>query len=129
MSDGDSIASGIVDSAKDFGKGMVSEVINSAGAAVKSAGAQVTGAKTAEEEAKEKMAKQATFNRIKEIEAEMAQIRYSSEQKNNSHGPAITPRTVTITESEDSNPQRTSKIDESSRQAVGKAEQGRNFKG
>lgn len=125
MSDGDSIAGAVADSAKDFGKGLVSEVINSATASVKNVSQQLVGAKTEEEELKKKQDQIITFNRIKQIEAEMAQIRQAEARKT---GPqiALKPQSSVATEDANGKPK---VIDEASRQAVGRAEQGRNFKG
>lgn len=125
MSDGDSIAGAVADSAKDFGKGLVSEVINSATATVKNVSQQLVGAKTEEEELKKKQDQIITFNRIKQIEAEMAQIRQAEARKT---GPqiALKPQSSVAAEDADGKPK---VIDEASRQAVGRAEQGRNFKG
>ena len=66
-----------------------------------------------------------TFNRIKQIEAEMAQIRQAEARKT---GPqiALKPQSSVAAEDADGKPK---VIDEASRQAVGRAEQGRNFKG
>ena len=125
MADGDSIAGAVADTAKDFGKGLVSEIISSATSAVKGAGQQITGAKTEEDEAKEKQDKIITFNRIKQIEAEMEQIRQAQERKT---GPQITQKSQSAVEFEDSDG-KPKVLDEASRQAVGRAEQGRNFKG
>ncbi len=125
MSDGDSIAGAVADTAKDFGKGLVSEIVSSTTSAVKSAGQQITGTKTPEEEAKEKAEKYATFNRIKQIEAEMAQIRQKTAQK---QGPQIEQKQQSAVEVEDADG-KPKVLDEASRQAVGRAEQGRNFKG
>jgi len=125
MSDGDSIAGAVADSAKDFGKSLVSEIVSSTTSSVKTATSQIAGAKSSEEEAKEKADKIATFNRIKQIEAEMAQIRQAEAQKK---GPQISQKlqsSVNISDQED----KPKALDEASRQAIGKAEQGRNFKG
>jgi hypothetical protein len=124
---GDSILGAVADAGKDFVKEVGKQVVGSGAAAGKAVVSQVAGAKTDEQEAAKKAEQVATFNRIKQIEAEMAQIRQGEEQKK---GPQITPKAPT-----DSNkaldtlgkPQ--NQIDEASRQAVGKAEQGRNFKG
>ncbi len=125
MSDGDSIAGAVADSAKDFGKGLVSEVINSATASVKNVSQQLVGAKTEEEELKKKQDQIITFNRIKQIEAEMAQIRQQEARKK---GPQIIQKQQSAVEFEDSDG-KPKILDEASRQAVGRAEQGRNFKG
>lgn len=125
MSDGDSIAGAVADTAKDFGKSLVSEIINAGTSSVKSAGAQIVGSKTEEEEAKKKVDQIKTFNRIKQIEAEMEQIRVAESKKT---GPQITSKTQT-TVTEDESSQKPKAMDEASRQAVGRAEQGRNFKG
>ena len=125
MSDGNSIAGAIADTAKDFTASLVSEVVTSTNATVKSAGQQLSGSKTEEEEAKEKIDKVNTFNRIKQIEAEMEQIRQA---KSGNTGPQITTNAQTTAPDDDQNG-KPKTIDEASRQAVGRAEQGRNFKG
>jgi len=125
MSDGDSIAGAVADTAKDFGKSLVSEIVTSATSTVKTATSQIAGAKTPEEEAKEKADKIATFNRIKQIEAEMAEIRRQEERKK---GPQMAPKQQSAVQMEDADG-KPKVLDEASRQAVGRAEQGRNFKG
>jgi hypothetical protein len=124
MSDGDSIAGSVTDSLKDLGKEAIKQVAGSASSSVKTATQQVTGFKTEEEEAKQKEEQIKTHARIKQIEVEMAQIRAENEKK---EGPEIQKReSQSFEEAQAKNSQ---KVDEASRQAIGKAEQGRNFKG
>lgn len=124
MSDGDSIIGAVADTVKDLGKDTLKQIVTTPGSVAKGAGTQVLNRNTPEEEAKKARQKAEEFARIREIEAEMAQIRQQSDQKN---GPQVEKTEEKKIETLQN--QSGSKIDEASRQAVGKAEQGRNFKG
>lgn len=126
MSDGDSILGAVADAGKDFVKETVKQVVGSGAASAKTATQQVAGYTSNEDEEKKKASQIATFQRIKAIEAEMAEIGKQNEKKT---GPALSnPQTQQGQEkASDGKPEST--LDEASRQAVGRAEQGRNFKG
>lgn len=124
MSDGNSIAGGITDAIKDLGKEVVKQVVGTGTSSIKTATSQVTGGNSQEQEAEKKAEQLKTFQRVKEVEAEMRQIAAQSAQKT---GPEI-PKSEKQSLSEPTNNQ-TQTVDEASRQAVGRAEQGRNFKG
>ncbi|MDO8269523.1 MAG: hypothetical protein Q7T54_02525 [Candidatus Levybacteria bacterium] len=121
MSDGNSIGGALADLAKETVKQVATTPLDIA----KEAGQQIVGHNSEEEELKKRAEKMATFQRIKQIEAEMAQIRNIEEQKNQTQTKSIT----TPSHLEKFGQSKTKKIDEASRQAVGRAEQGRNFKG
>jgi len=124
MSDGDSILGAVADAGKDLVKETVNQIVGGGTAAVKSTAQQVAGFDTAEKEQEKKVENLQTFQRIKRIEAEMAQIHQAEAQKK---GPEIVPSQTQQSENISSGKPQT--IDEASRQAVGRAEQGRNFKG
>lgn len=127
MADGDSILGAVADAGKDLVKETVKQVVGSGTASLKSATQQVSGFTKEEDEMKKKADQTATFQRIKAIEAEMVQIAKQNAQKS---GPEIVSRTSS--EDEDNglgNTNSQPQIDEASRQALGKTEQGRNFKG
>ncbi len=128
MSDGDSssIPGAVAESLKDVGTEGIKQTKNIGISFVKTAVSQITGTtKTPEEEAKEKTNQMVTHQRIQQIEAEMAQIRQHEEQKK---GPQFQNSQTQQSENVSREKNQT-KINEASRQAVGKAEQGRNFKG
>jgi len=115
------VAEGLKDVAKDAAK----QIVNAPSSAVKTAVTQTTAtAKTPEEEAKIQEQKAYEFRRHQEITAEIEQIRRQNEQRT---GPTLS--TETETNQTLNSPADSPRIDEASRQAVGKAEQGRNFKG
>ncbi len=120
----DSILSSVIDSLKDLGRDIFHQAAGSAKDAVTSTPTQIVGGITDEKEAEKEAEKIATQQGIQKIEAEMNQIRAENQKKT---GPEI-PKTEEekIEEAKKENPQM---IDEASRQAMGKAEQGRNFKG
>ncbi len=127
MSDGDSsILGSVADAGKDFVKETVNQVAGSASSSLKTVTQQVAGYTSEENEMKKKAQQAATFQRIKAIEAEMAQIASQNAQKK---GPDIVQKTVLDEENGPSTTNSRPKIDEASRQALGRAEQGRNFKG
>jgi hypothetical protein len=120
MSDGDSVSGALA----DLGKEAVKQIVNVPKGFAAGAASQVLTQDSEEKEARKKAEKMATFYRIKEIEAEIAAIHAQNEQKK---GPEV------LTEKEKTElvqqQQPGKKMDEASRQAVGRAEQGRNFKG
>ncbi len=119
MSDRNSIGGALSDLAKETVKQVVSAPLTIA----KGIPGQVVNRDSEEIAAKKKAEKVATFHRIKEIEAEMSQIRTQNQQKEQ----ATTPSYKKTLESIASRGHK--KLDEASRQAIGKSEQGRNFKG
>lgn len=126
MSDGDSILGSVADAGKDLFKEVVNQVVGNGPAAAKSATQQVAGFDSKDDEEKKKAEQMATFQRIKAIEAEMAKI--GSQQQNS--GPEIQKKEVQADENSlDKLGETKSQMDEATRQAVGKTEQGRNFKG
>lgn len=120
MSDGDSVSGQLTDLAKETTK----QVLNVPKSIVKGIGTQSVGQDSAEKEAKKKQEKMLTHHRIKEIEAEIAKIRAENEKK---HGPEVVSQKEASEKVSES--QKPKQIDEASRQALGRAEQGRNFKG
>lgn len=126
MSDGDSsILGAVADAGKDFVKEAVKQVAGSATGSLKTATQQVAGYTSEEDELKRRAEKVATFQRIKAIEAEMTQIASQNSQKK---GPEIV-TSDSQNKQEMSNHAPQTQLDEASRQAIGRAEQGRNFKG
>lgn len=126
MSDGDSsILGAVADAGKDFVREAVEQVTVSATGSLKSAAQQVAGYTPQEDEAKKKAQQMATFQRIKAIESEMAQIATHNSQKK---GPEIAKSGLQKAEEFEEHAPK-AQIDEASRQALGRAEQGRNFKG
>lgn len=125
MSDGDSILGSVADAGKDIFKEALSQVVGSGPAVAKTASQQVAGFTSKDDEEKKKADQIATFQRIKAIEAEMAKI--GSQQQN--PGPEIQKSEVPTENSLDKLGPTKNQVDEATRQAVGKAEQGRNFKG
>lgn len=119
MSDGDSVSGGLKDLGKETGK----QVASFPKTFIKAAITQVVNRNSEEEEARKQAEKIATHHRIQAIEAEMSQIRAQSEQK---EGPSTQPAKQELSTLDT---KQKTKQDEASRQAVGKAEQGRNFKG
>lgn len=124
MSDGDSIIGAVTDTVKDLGKETLKQIVGTPGSVAKGAGGQILNKDNPEEEAKKAQLKAEEFARIRAIEAEMAQIRQQNDQKN---GPQV--EKTEDKKIEALQKQNGPKIDEASRQAVGRAEQGRNFKG
>ena len=120
MSDGDSVSGALA----DLGKEAVKQIVNVPKSFATGAAAQVLKQDSEEKEAQKKAEKMATHYRIREIEAEIEAIRMHNAQKK---GPEV------LTEKEKTElvqqQQPGKKMDEASRQAVGRAEQGRNFKG
>lgn len=124
MSDGDSIAGAVGDALKDLGREAVKQIAGTGTSSIKAAASQLGKTVSPEEEAKKKAEQIKTFQRVKEIEAEMKQIAAQNAQKT---GPEI-PKNENRDELQTQDKNKTS-IDEASRQALGRAEQGRNFKG
>lgn len=120
MSDGDSVG-GVL---KDLAKETVKQVIKTPITIAKGVGSQVVGLDSEEKEAQKKQEKAVTHQRIKAIEEEIEQIRAQNQRK---QGPEI--KTSSEVAQEEQTAARNKPIDEASRQAVGRAEQGRNFKG
>lgn len=121
MSNGDSIGGILTDLAKET----VKQTAAAPFSIVKGMGQQIVGhVETEEEKLKKQAEKQMTFQRIQQIEAEMAHLRQADQQKK---GPEMHSQPTGKTENIPSGKHKT--IDEASRQAVGRAEQGRNFKG
>lgn len=111
---------------KDLARETVKQVSKTPASFARSAASQIVASNESEEQAKLKQADKAmAHQRIKEIEAEMARIRNQSEQKQaQESGPAYKNTLEKIASRGGKK-----KMDELSRQAVGRAEQGRNFKG
>lgn len=120
MSDGNSITGSL----KDLAKETVKQVVSTPLSIAKGVPGQIVGTDSEEEQARKKAEKMAVHMRIKEIEAEMAQIRSAETRNRQAQSPAATQPSV-----EELHTKKEQKVDEASRQAVGKAEQGRNFKG
>lgn len=120
MSDGDSVG-GIL---KDLARETVKQLIKTPVTIAKGVGTQAIGQDSEEKEARKKQEKAETYQRIKAIEAEIAQIRAANEKKT---GPEVVKSSET--QQDNANGPKIKKIDEASRQALGRAEQGRNFKG
>lgn len=120
MSDGDSVTGGL----KDLGRETVKQIASVPKSLLTGAASQVVNSDSGEEEAKKKAEKALTFQRVKEIEAEMRQIAAENSKK---EGPDVKLQKENHTELQKKEMQK--KPDEASRQAVGRAEQGRNFKG
>jgi hypothetical protein len=121
----DSILGAVADAGKDIVKETAKQVATGAISSAKTAAQQVSGFDTPEEAEKKKADQIATFQRIKQLEAEITQISQKNEQRNS-------PEVVSSEngmQSDVSSPRKTKNLDEASRQAVGRAEQGRNFKG
>jgi Zn-dependent M16 (insulinase) family peptidase len=111
---------------KDLARETVKQVSKTPVSFAKSAASQIVGSNESEEQRKLKQAEKAmTHQRIKEIEAEMAHIRNQNEQKRSQEDGSTYKNTLEKIASKG----KLKKMDEQSRQAVGKAEQGRNFKG
>ena len=121
MSDGDSIYGQLTDLAKETTK----QVLNVPKSIVKGIGTQTVGQDSVEKEAKKNQEKALTYHRIKEIEAEIARIRAENDKKT---GPEVVKSSEAQSQG-DSSGNKPKKLDEASRQALGRAEQGRNFKG
>ncbi len=119
MSDDNSVGGGL----KDLGSETLKQVVSIPKSMVKGAIKQAANTDSEELEAQKKADQAATFQRVKEIDAEMASIRQQNEQKT---GPEIQSSDNNINEL---NNNQSRKTDEASRQAIGRAEQGRNFKG
>lgn len=121
MADGDSIG-GIL---KDLGKETVKQIATVPKSLVTDAASQVVNTNSEEIEAKKKAEKAATHQRILQVEAEMKQLASQNSQKK---GPEI-PSSDSHQMNDLKTGERDKKPDEASRQALGRAEQGRNFKG
>lgn len=119
MSDGDSVATGL----KDLSRETVKQIKSVPKSIVLGAKGQMLNKDTEEEEERKKKEMAQTHARIKEIEAEMAAIRAQNEQK---RGPEVLSEKEKL---EAVQAPKQKRMDEASRQAVGRAEQGRNFKG
>lgn len=117
----DSISGNLTDLATETTK----QVVNLPVSIIKGIIPQAVEKDTEEEEARKRTEKIMTFNRIKEIEAEMERLRREDEKKT---GPEVKTSQERSSENTQQQPGR-KQIDEASRQAVGRAEQGRNFKG
>lgn len=118
------MADSIAGTLKDLGKETLKQTFNVPKTLAKGA-FQQTVKTNSEEEAAKKLAEQAvTHNRIQQIEAEMAQIRAQNEKRT---GPEIQKSEEQKLEAQQQSQGKN--LDEASRQAVGRAEQGRNFKG
>jgi len=123
MSDTGSLLGSIADAGKDFVKETKKQITTGV---VASAASQLIGIDTEEDIAKRKAEKMNTFARIKQIEAEMAQLRSIEEQEKNMqkvHEQKIVEKKASM------QGRKEKKMDEASRQAVGKSELGRNYKG
>ncbi len=120
MSDGDSVSGAL----KDLGREAVKQIASIPKSLLTGAANQVTKPDSEEKEAEKIAEKAATHARIQQIEAEMAAIRAQNEKKT---GPEIVSEREKMEEMQ--NQQQKPQLDEASRQAIGKAEQGRNFKG
>jgi len=120
MSDGDSVG-GVL---KDLAKETVKQVANVPKGLALSATSQIINQDSEEKEAEKKAQKAMTFQRIKEIEAEIARIRSQNERKT---GPEVISQKEASEVASDA--KKPKKPDEASRQAIGRAEQGRNYKG
>ena len=120
MGDGDSIKGGL----QDLGRETVKQIASVPKGIVASAAGQVLKHDTEEREKEKRIEKAATHARIKELEAEIQAIRAQNEQKK---GPEVIAPHEKMEETQDGKPKK--KLDEASRQAIGRAEQGRNFKG
>lgn len=124
MSDGDSIFGNVADSLKDLGKDVVKQLANTPESLVTSTKDQLTRRDSDEEEARKKAEKMQTFQRVRSIEAEIAQIAAQNEKKTGPQIPQEQGKDELQIQTQNQKP-----LDEASRQAVGRAEQGRNFKG
>lgn len=127
MSDSDSILGQVGDTLKDIGKDVVKQFTTAPTEIAKTVKQQTIGKEEAPEDlAKKQQAGIAEIARRAQIEAEIAQI---SKQKEQLKGPEI-PSLKTEQDGDGLNTQQKGQqIDEASRQAVGRSEQGRNFKG
>lgn len=125
MSDS-SIAKQVGENIQDLGKDAGKKAVSTLSSFGKVTVAQIKGVSdNPEQEEEKKRQKVATFQRVKQIEAEMRQIASKNQQK---IGPEIAQTDKNnSTELQTKNKELT--IDEASRQAIGRAEQGRNFKG
>lgn len=108
---------------KDLAKETVKQTVKTPFSIVKGIPGQLAGAESEEEKARKKLEQITTHQRVKEIEREMAQIREGKQQKEEANN---TSYRKALQEMASKKPK---KMDEASRQAVGRAEQGRNFKG
>lgn len=129
MSDSPSILGSVADTGKDVVKELGSQTTKAAASIVKGAFQQVVGTKSEEEIAKEQADKLATHQRIKKIEAEIAQIRAQRSQEQSQMEQVRLTSSDQSTGSDDLKTSEKKQMDEASRQAVGKAELGRGFKG
>jgi hypothetical protein len=120
MSDGDSV-SGIL---KDLAKETVKQVVKTPITIAKGVTSQAIGQDSEEKEARKKQEKAETHQRIQAIEAEIAQIRAANDKKT---GPEVVKSSEA--QQDNSSGPKVKKMVEASRQALGRAEQGRNFKG
>ena len=126
MSDGDSILGQVGDSLKDLGKDVVKQITGTPTEIVKTVKQQTVGkTDSPEEQAKKQKTGAEEMARRAQIEAEIQRIAKQREQLT---GPEIS--SLKTEENPDGlEIKKTQQIDEASRQAVGRAEQGRNFKG
>lgn len=119
----DSIGTDVKEGLKDLFKGIFAHILQTPKTVVKEATQQVTGVEDSEEK---KQSNELQANaRVQELEAEMRRI---SEEKKQMTGPEIGSKEQ-IETNDDLKGNKVEAPDEASRQAVGKAEQGRNFKG
>lgn len=127
MSDGDSILGQVGDTLKDLGKDVLKQFTGAPTEIVKTVTQQTVGkTDSPEEAAKKQQTGIEEMSRLSQIEAEIAQIAKKREQLT---GPEIPSSKTQQNEDELNTKQKGPQIDEASRQAVGRAEQGRNFKG
>lgn len=120
----DSVLGSVADAGKDFIKEVAAQVTSNTSQAAQSAASQVGGFPTEEEELKKRQNQIATQQRIQAIQQEINAI---SMQKKELTGPEITASKSSAPD--EVNQEQKKQIDEASRQALGRAEQGRNFKG
>ena len=127
MSDGDSILGQVGDTLKDIGKDVVKQFTGAPTEIVKTVTQQTVGkTDSPEEAAKKQQTGIEEMARRSQIEAEISQI---SKQRGQLTGPVIPSSNTERSGNELSTQQKGQQVDEASRQAVGRTEQGRNFKG
>lgn len=127
MSDNGNIIGSVAEGLKDIGKTALKQVFNAPSDTAKAALQQTVGKnESPEEELKKKQEQAEKHARIMEIDAEIQKIRQQNEQKRMQEA---TDETQSLKPKFESLEQQEKDQDEASRQALGKAEQGRNFKG
>lgn len=127
MSDNGSIIGSVTEGLKDIGKDALKQVFSAPSDTAKAALQQTVGKnESPEEELKKKQEQAKAHARMMEIDAEIQQIRQQNEQKRMQEATqqqgAPQQKLQTLQEQQKTQ-------DEASRQAVGKSEQGRNYKG